>query len=77
MTIATCRACGLPMDGRGCPENRASRWGDEPDLEFRLTSPCHDCCVLPGGWHHEGCCVATCRTCGDQLLSCECGERAN
>ena len=77
MTVATCPACDAPMDGRSCAESGAWRWGDEPDLPARLTSPCRDCGVWPGGWHHAGCCVTTCRTCGDQYLGCECGGRAN
>ena len=76
--IATCEACERRMDGAECiDDGRAWRWGDEPDHEFPPLLPCRDCGVKVGGFHHEGCCVATCRTCNDQRLGCECGGRAN
>jgi hypothetical protein len=33
---------------------------------------CHDCNVVTGGLHHEGCDKEICPQCGGQLLSCSC-----
>ena len=35
---------------------------------------CHDCGVEAGGVHHDGCDMECCPFCGDQFISCDCGE---
>jgi hypothetical protein len=34
---------------------------------------CHDCGVLPGQWHHDGCDVEKCPFTEFQRLICDCG----
>jgi hypothetical protein len=51
-------------------------YGDEPGW-LQLSSdfadtPCHDCGVIGGQYHAEGCDVEECPKCGHQLLGCEC-----
>jgi hypothetical protein len=51
------------------------RFGDEDTFaDGRIQPPphCHDCLVIPGGFHHPDCCVADCPHCRSQLMSCEC-----
>ena len=52
------------------------KWGDEPfwHAEVFPEIPCHDCLVLKGQYHTEGCDVEICPRCFDQLLTCECWE---
>jgi hypothetical protein len=50
------------------------RYGEElryGPLPMRL-GRCGDCGVRPGGFHHLGCDVVECPSCGHQLLSCDC-----
>jgi hypothetical protein len=46
-------------------------FGDEPDGRTR-GDQCGDCGVRRGGWHHPGCDLQQCPSCGGQLLSCGC-----
>jgi hypothetical protein len=65
-----CEACGRRMDGSGCTLPGCYLWGDEPGHTEPVDWSCHDCGVRPGGRHHAGCVLATCRTCGDQAAYC-------
>ena len=55
-------ACSLPRYG----EELRMGWWPRPGQR------CGDCGVLPGGFHHLGCDVAECPSCGAQLFGCEC-----
>jgi hypothetical protein len=62
----TCELCGeVMLTGRSCVPGRSLVYGrGEPDER----PTCRDCGVKPGGYHHVGCCVAVCATCGRQSL---------
>ncbi len=36
---------------------------------------CHDCNIMPGGFHHPGCDMERCPRCDEQLISCGCLSR--
>ena len=38
----------------------------------RTVTTCGDCGVSRGGWHHPGCDMQQCPSCGGQMLSCDC-----
>jgi hypothetical protein len=35
---------------------------------------CHDCRVMPGGFHHFGCAVERCPRCRGQFVTCGCPD---
>ena len=41
-------------------------------VEQTTNTPCHDCAVGRGDWHHPGCDVEECPRCHLQALSCDC-----
>jgi hypothetical protein len=49
-------------------------YGDEPDDWGAETQPCHDCAVIKGQFHVEGCDVEACPKCKGQSISCECSD---
>lgn len=53
---------------------RRIKYGDEPGwLKFNekfADIPCHDCGVVKGQYHTDGCDVEECPKCHHQLLSC-------
>lgn len=84
--MAICDACGQEMlDGVGCDvtwvlfdDGRYDRisYGEEPDdWGAGHGKPCGDCGVPPLTFHHPGCDIERCPRCGDQQISCWCGER--
>jgi hypothetical protein len=48
------------------------RYGDEPDDWGANDRPCHDCAVIKGEFHVEGCDVERCAGCGGQRRNCDC-----
>jgi hypothetical protein len=43
---------------------------------WNFSVPCHDCKVIEGELHVQGCDVEECPLCGQQLITCECAEDA-
>ena len=84
MAGAVCQWCNQEMhDAKSCsvgilhlegvpyllpPYTNKRRW---PHVKHPARR-CEDCGVAPGGFHHPGCDVAECPSCGRQALSCGC-----
>jgi hypothetical protein len=57
------------IDGRQYPR---VRYGDEADDCGADLGPCHDCGVLKGQYHLDGCEVERCPKCGDRWITNTC-----
>jgi hypothetical protein len=75
----TWTCCGLSVHAPGCTANLGSyRYGSEPTWSaagLRQVSPCRDCGAHLGHHHHDRCCLAFCRRCNQQQLTCSCDTR--
>lgn len=80
---AVCRFCGEDMHvAATCNEVRIETVGgsfapipygsEAEDWGAASGARCHDCLVQPGGFHHPGCDVERCPSCGGQIIGCEC-----
>lgn len=68
----SCKTAAIKLDG---VLYKRIPWGDEDQLKglsIESLGPCHDCGVLPGGYHHLHCDMEQCPKCGHQFISCEC-----
>jgi hypothetical protein len=80
--MAVCEFCsGEMLSGKSCTVTKFEfaqgsltriPFGKEPGPRVRAGTTCHDCGVLPGGYHHPGCDWERCPQCGQQALSCGC-----
>jgi hypothetical protein len=53
-------------------ETTRVRYGGEQDDWGADTRACHDCAVIKGEFHVEGCDVERCAGCGGQRFGCDC-----
>ena len=65
----SCSVEALHLGGIAIP---LLRYGREVQYRSRRPVRCGDCGVRAGGYHHLGCDLAECPSCGKQLLTCEC-----
>lgn len=77
--MAICPVCDQEMNTvASCIERRVGpRWESYAPLVYMNEDAgdrCHDCGVLPGGFHHDGCDMERCPKCDGQLITCACWD---
>ena len=74
MTMAICSHCEREMmTADGCIFVPVAFKGEfAKPIPYFGEVRCHDCNVLPGQYHHPGCDMEQCPSCGGQLISCGC-----
>lgn len=82
-TPQVCKVCGVKMtpNNKGCWAYFGKKKGDTVKKYERIpyggngedaSEPCHDCGVMEGAYHHDGCDNETCPKCNGQALGCDC-----
>jgi hypothetical protein len=69
--MTTVESCAVDAFHRNGTRISLIPYGLEPGWPSTPTT-CGDCGVARGGWHHPGCDIQGCPSCGGQLLSCGC-----
>lgn len=76
-----CELCNQDMlQSKGCSEEKKIKFKNKPDKkpvraaegEDFVQGRCHDCAAVEGEFHHPGCDMERCPSCGDQFITCGC-----
>jgi hypothetical protein len=84
--MAICDGCGQEMlEHVGCDVtwilfddaryDRVRYGNEDGDWGAKRGKLCGDCGVPPFTFHHPGCDIERCPKCGDQQITCWCGDR--
>lgn len=63
-----------PLIEKGGKQYPRVRYGEEEEDWGADRQPCHDCAVVKGQFHVEGCDVERCPICGGQAMGCDCDD---